>query len=105
GIIRGMRHGLEQARHRYAVSVDHDDLLTPDCARVLSQALQRAGYPALAYTDEDKLAEETFREPYLKPHWDPVLFANSCYIAHLSLVDRAIALELGAYTDIETEGS
>ena len=43
--------------------------------------------------------------PYLKPGFDPVLFANSCYVAHLGVVDRERALELEAYTDGEAEGS
>ena len=30
-----------------------------------------------------------------KPDWDPVLFSNSCYTAHLSVVDRRMALALG----------
>ena len=44
-------------------------------------------------------------EPYLKPDWDPVLFSNSCYIAHLCGVDRERALELDAYLDPATEAS
>ena len=85
--------------------VDHDDLLAPDCVRVVTHALVAAGYPALAYTDEDKVDERNFRDPYFKPDWDPVLFAASCYIAHLIVFDRQQALALGAYTDQATEGS
>ena len=85
--------------------VDSDDLLTPDCLRVVSHALRQAGYPALAYTDEDKLEGSRFSQPYFKPAFDPVLFANSCYTAHLGAIDRELALELGAYTDPRAEGS
>ena len=105
GIIEGTRLCLEHAVNRYTATVDHDDLLTPDCIRVVSQALFKANYPALAYTDEDKLDGDRFWSPYLKPAFDPVLFANSCYIAHLSIVDRQLALRLGAYTDKQAEGS
>ena len=83
GIIEGTRFCLEHAVNRYTATVDHDDLLTPDCIRVVSHALGEAGYPALAYTDEDKLDGDRFSSPYFKPSFDPVLFANSCYIAHL----------------------
>ncbi|MGH9583285.1 MAG: hypothetical protein ACRD4O_10145, partial [Bryobacteraceae bacterium] len=41
----------------------------------------------------------------LKPDWDPVLLANSAYIAHLGVVERDLALRLGAYSDAATEGS
>ena len=105
GIIAGTRFCLEAARHRYVVPLDHDDLLTPDAARVLASALRRAGYPALAYSDEDKIDGNILRDPYFKPDWDPVLFVNSCYTSHLCAIDRRLALELGAYTDQETEGS
>jgi O-antigen biosynthesis protein len=105
GIIGGMRFCLDRARNRYFVPLDSDDILTPDAVRVLSHALKRSGYPPLAYSDEDKLAGGSFRDPYFKPDWDPVLFVNSCYIAHLCAIDRQLAIELGAYTDRETEGS
>ena len=100
-----MRFCLERASHRYILPVDSDDLLTPDCLRVLSHALRQAGYPPLAYTDEDNLEGSHFSQPYFKPSFDPVLFANSCYTAHLGVIDRELALELGAYTDRRAEGS
>jgi glycosyltransferase involved in cell wall biosynthesis len=105
GIVGGMRFCLERATHRYILPLDSDDLLTPDCLRVLSHALRQAGYPALAYTDEDKLQGTRFSQPYLKPAFDPVLFASSCYTAHLGAIDRELALKLGAYTDRAAEGS
>ena len=105
GIIGGMRYCLERARNRYVVPLDSDDLLTPDCVRVLTSALRSAGFPALAYTDEDKVMGDRFRDAYYKPAWDPVLFVHSCYIAHLCAIDREIALQLAAYTDHEVEGS
>ena len=105
GIVGGLRRLLEQARHRYVAFVDHDDVVTPDCPRVLAAAIRDARYPALLYTDEDALADGTFSRPYFKPDWDPVLFSNSCYTAHLSVVDRRMALALGACTDAAAEGS
>jgi glycosyltransferase involved in cell wall biosynthesis/SAM-dependent methyltransferase len=105
GIIAGSRLCLERASNPYVVPVDHDDLLTPDAVRVLSHALERAGYPAFAYSDEDKLEGHSLRDPYFKPDWDPVLFVNSCYTSHLCAINRGIALELEAYTDQEVEGS
>jgi O-antigen biosynthesis protein len=105
GIIAGTRLCLERARNQYVVPLDHDDLITPDAVRVLSHYLTRFGRPALAYSDEDKLEGDTSRDPYFKPDWDPVLFVNSCYTAHVCAIDRRLALELGAYTDQETEGS
>jgi len=105
GIVKGLRYCLERAGNRYIVPLDSDDLLTPDCLRILASCLAAANYPALAYTDEDKVSGDRFRDPYCKPDWDPVLFAHSCYIAHLCAIDRKLALELAAYTNLEAEGS
>ena len=105
GIVGGMRFCLERATDRYVLPVDSDDLLTPDCLRVVSHALRQAGYPVLAYTDEDKLEGSRFSQPYFKSAFDPVLFTNSCYTAHLGAIDRKLALEFGAYTDPRAEGS
>ncbi|MGH9620041.1 MAG: glycosyltransferase [Bryobacteraceae bacterium] len=105
GIASGLRHCLEHARNRYIAPVDADDYLYPDALRVLSAWIQRTGFPAALYSDEDKIVGTRFYQPYLKPDWDPVLLANSAYTAHLGVVERELALRLGAYGDPATEGS
>lgn len=106
GIIGGMRLALEHARGRYVCPVDHDDQLYPDALRVLAASLSAHDWPVLAYTDEDKLFPDgTPGLPSFKPDWDPLLFLNAFYIAHLGVMDRATALELGVYTDPLAEGT
>ena len=105
GIIGGLRDCLSRATGRYVLAVDADDYLYPDAFRVVTSVVRTAQYPALLYSDEDKVIGNRFFQPYLKPDWDPVLFLNSAYIAHLGVVDREKALELGAYSDPQTEGS
>ncbi|MDQ2839590.1 MAG: glycosyltransferase [Acidobacteriota bacterium] len=105
GIIRGLRLCLERAQGRYVLPVDGDDLLYPDALLVVASGVIEANYPALLYTDEDKVIDSRQYQPYFKPDWDPVLLLNSAYIAHLGVIDRERALELGAYSDQETEGS
>jgi glycosyltransferase involved in cell wall biosynthesis len=105
GITRGLRRCLETATGRYVLPVDADDYLYPDALRVITHWINRTNHPPLLYTDEDKISGSKFVQPYLKPDWDPVLLLNSAYIAHLGIVDRAKALELGAYSDENTEGS
>lgn len=104
GIIGGMRFCLEHATGRYILPLDSDDLLEPDCVHVLTRTLQDADYPALVYTDEDKLADDRFGTAYFKTDWDPVLFIHSCYIAHLCAMDRETALALQCYSDKRAEG-
>jgi hypothetical protein len=105
GITRGLRRCLEKANGRYVLPVDADDLLYPDALQVVSSAIIGNRYPSLLYTDEDKINGSQHYQPYFKPDWDPVLLLNSAYIAHLGVIERNKALELGAYSDPETEGS
>jgi O-antigen biosynthesis protein len=104
GIIGGMRFCLERASGRYILPLDSDDLIEPDCVHVITRFIKDNDYPPLLYTDEDKLGAGRFGSPYFKPDWDPVLFLHSCYIAHLCVIDREKALELGLYTDKTAEG-
>ncbi len=105
GIVGGLRLCLESASGRYVLPVDADDRLYPDTLAIVTAALQQHGYPPLLYTDEDKLAGHRLEQPYCKPDWDPVLLANSAYIAHLGVINRQLALDLNAYGSRETEGS
>jgi glycosyltransferase involved in cell wall biosynthesis len=104
GIIGGMRFCLERATGRYILPLDSDDLIEPDCVHVLTKFITEQNYPALLYSDEDKLEDGRFSGPYFKPGWDPVLFLHSCYIAHLCGIDRELALQLGLYTAKTAEG-
>jgi hypothetical protein len=104
GILGGMRHVLERATGRYVLPVDSDDYLFPDALAIVAAVLQREKYPPLAYSDEDKLRDGRHVDPFAKPDWDPVLFRNCCYIAHLCAIRRDDALRLGAYTDPGAEG-
>jgi glycosyltransferase involved in cell wall biosynthesis len=104
GIVGGMRYCLERATGRYVLPLDSDDYLYPDCLRIMAWHIEQYGYPPLLYSDEDKIQGGQFRDEYLKPDWDPVLFLNSCYIAHFDAIDRELALALGAYSDPGAEG-
>jgi glycosyltransferase involved in cell wall biosynthesis len=105
GIVGGTRYCLERTKGRYFISVDHDDYVFPDAARVMTWYLQKHAYPPAMYSDETMLAGTRQFLPYMKPDWDPVLFVHSCYIAHLYAIDRKLALDCGAYSDRQTEAS
>jgi hypothetical protein len=106
GIIGGMRLALEQAAGRYVCPIDHDDRIYPDALRVVAAYLQTLDWPKIAYSDEDKLLPDgSSAYPFLKPDWDPLLFLNCCYVAHLGIMERKTALELGVYSDPASEGT
>jgi hypothetical protein len=101
GIIVGLHHCLAAATGDYVIPVDADDLLTVDALQILAHSILRQQRPALIYSDEDRLVDGILSMPYLRPDWDPVLALNSSYVWHLSAIDRAAALKLGIYTDVE----
>jgi hypothetical protein len=104
GIVRAMRYALERATGRYVLPLDSDDCLATDCIRVVTSVLQSNTFPTIVYTDEHLTDGSTVSDFALKPDWDPVYFANACYIAHLTAFDRERALELGVYDDVGVEG-
>lgn len=119
GILGGISLCLQRATGRYVVPLDSDDLMTPDALAILRHHILAGGGsadggegggvedggPALLFTDEDKCRETPAPfEAYHKPEWDPVLFWNSCYIAHLCAVRRDLAIQLGVYTDDNAHG-
>lgn len=106
GIINGMRFLLENATGKYIIPMDSDDCLYPDAINIITSFIKQEQYPALLYSDEDKIKPDgSYGWPYFKPSWDPILFINTCYIAHLCVIDRQLAIKLGAYTDSKADGS
>jgi hypothetical protein len=105
GIMGGTRAAFDVASGRYVLPVDSDDTLYPDALRVMASCLERTGWPALAYSDEDKMHETSVPcWPFFKPAWDPALFLNCCYVAHLCAIDLEAAKKSDAYTDNDARG-
>ena len=105
GIIRGTQLAFQNAKGDYVLPVDHDDLITYDALHVFFHSIVNNNYPAILYSDEDKTNPESRNSlPFLKPDWDPVMFFNNCYIAHLCAFNRKIAIELDVYSDTKAEG-
>jgi glycosyltransferase involved in cell wall biosynthesis len=104
GIAGGMRFVLERASGEYVLPVDSDDYLASDALETMASVIERSGGPPLLYSDEDKLFGGSRTDAFLKPDWDPVLFRNCCYIAHLCAIRRSDALALGTYGDPAAEG-
>ncbi len=105
GIQGGMRAAFDSATGRYVLPLDSDDLLYPDALAVMAAAIEANGHPALLYSDEDKVGDGGApHSPFFKPDWDPVLFLNCCFIAHLCAIDREIGQQVGVYTEPEATG-
>lgn len=99
GIMGAMHCGLEHAQGEYVVSVDADDVLTPDAIQILTSAIARLNKPDLIFSDEDALVEGQPASPYFRSAFDPVLNLDSSCIWHLCAINRERAKALELYTD------
>lgn len=97
GISDNTNVALDKANGEYISLLDHDDVLTPDAlyevVKAMNENRQSGTYPAMVYTDEDKVNEtlETFYEPNFKKKFNLDLILTNNYICHLLTVKTSIA--------------
>ena len=105
GIMGGYGTAFRTATGDYVVPIDSDDLVTIDCLDVIAWFLETNGMPDAIYSDEDKAdTRSNTHSPFLKPDWDPVLFTNMCFVAHVCAIRRDMAVGVGAYSDDAAAG-
>jgi hypothetical protein len=83
GISAALSRGLDVARGDWITFVDHDDVLEPDALFQNVTLLQENPKVDLIYSDEDKLTDQGFDLPMLKPDWSPDFFLSCNYLCHL----------------------
>lgn len=97
GISAASNDGLGQARGEWIGLLDHDDLLEPDALFQTAKLLQTNNDVDLVYSDEDKLTEDGFASPMLKPDWSPDFFLSYNYVCHFTTFRRALAQKAGGF--------
>ena len=104
GISAASNDGLAHACGDWIGILDHDDLLEPDALFQTAKLLQICPDVDLVYSDEDKLTEEGFASPMLKPDWSPDFFLSYNYVCHFTAFRRALAQAAGGFRS-EFDGS
>jgi O-antigen biosynthesis protein len=88
GISAALNVALSHARGDWIALLDHDDLLEPDALFRVAELLQNDHAADVIYSDEDKIIDDHFAAPMLKPDWSPDLFLTHDYLGHLVVIRR-----------------
>jgi GT2 family glycosyltransferase len=104
GISAALNRGLDLASGEWVTFLDHDDVLEPDALFQNVRVLQKNPAVDLIYSDEDKLTEQGFDSPILKPDWSPDFFLSNNYLCHMIFLRRKLAQEVGGFRP-EFDGS
>jgi GT2 family glycosyltransferase len=97
GISAALNRGLDVASGEWITFVDHDDMLEPDALFQNVRLLQENPNVDLIYSDEDKLTEQGFDSPMLKPDWSPDFFLSNNYLCHLIFLRRQLIHDVGGF--------
>jgi GT2 family glycosyltransferase len=105
GIAVASDDGLHAATGQFVAFLDHDDVLAGGILTAVADVLVADPSIDYLYTDEDHLTESGgCLLPVFKPDWSPERFRSHMYVNHLSVLRRALALEVGGFRP-EFEGS
>src|SRR5262245_48957684 len=97
GISAALNRGLGLASGEWVTFLDHDDLLEPDALFQNVKLLQENPGLDLVYSDEDKLTDQAFDSPILKPDWSPDFFLSCNYLCHMIFLRRNLVRAVGGF--------
>ena len=97
GISAALNKGLEHANGEWLTFLDHDDVLEADALFQNVSLLQENPDLDLIYSDEDKLTDQGFDSPNLKPDWSPDFFLSCNYLCHMIFLRRDLVREVGGF--------
>jgi len=97
GISAALNKGFNLTEGQWVTFLDHDDLLEPDALFQNVKLLQENPELDLIYSDEDKLTDQGFDSPILKPDWSPDFFLSCNYLCHMIFLRRDLVRVVGGF--------
>jgi glycosyltransferase involved in cell wall biosynthesis len=97
GISAALNRGVDLANGQWLTFLDHDDVLEADALFQNVKLLQENPELDLIYSDEDKLTDQGFDSPILKPDWSPDFFLSCNYLCHMIFLRRDLVREVGGF--------
>ena len=97
GISAALNRALDLANGEWVTFLDHDDVLEADALFQNVKLLQENPELDLIYSDEDKLTDQGFDSPILKPDWSPDFFLSCNYLCHMIFLRRDLVREVGGF--------
>jgi glycosyltransferase involved in cell wall biosynthesis len=97
GISAALNRALDLANGEWVTFLDHDDVLEADALFQNVKLLQENPELDLIYSDEDKLTDQGFDLPILKPDWSPDFFLSCNYLCHMIFLRRDLVRAVGGF--------
>jgi glycosyltransferase involved in cell wall biosynthesis len=94
-IAGATNEAIKVASGEFVSLFDHDDLLRPDALFEVARALNDNRNLDFIYTDEDKLEQGVFKDPFFKPDWNPDFLRSVNYITHFTTIRKKILDKVG----------
>ena len=101
GISGNSNAAIAMAKGDFVALVDHDDIIVPEAAYMIVEALNQDPEIEVLYSDEDKIdmKGKKFFEPNMKPDFSPDMLTAVNYICHLFVVKKTLLDRIGGFRE------